>query len=126
MKKIILRCAIITGLIFATLWIRFPSKLNKIQSDAIIRAKSDITEGRPRYLLYGELAPYEAEITKLMQERYKVQLDRVAGCILNESQAAEYNAYNQTISKHFGFTDDLDIFHSTLNEVFKIQNENKK
>ena len=80
-------------------------------------AARDISMNQPRYLDYGERAPYEGEAKAVLSLRYGVRFERVAGCVVSESVIRRCDAYNRVVSAHFGFAGDRDIFYSAVDEL---------
>lgn len=62
-------------------------------------AEADIASGKPKYKTYGrQLAPqYEAARDKVFFDRFGVQHEGIAGCMVSESVVAYAKAYNARI-----------------------------
>lgn len=88
--------------------------------DAARKAAQDISLRTPRYLNYGERAPYENEAVTMLWQRYDVRVERVAGCEVSESLRRRCDAYNRVVSFHFGFTGERDIFLSAVDELIAL------
>ncbi len=85
------------------------------------QAAQDISIKQPRYLIYGELAPFESEAGTVLWKRYGVRVERVAGCEVSDALIRRCDAYNRAISAQFGFTGSRDIFLSTVDELIMNQ-----
>jgi hypothetical protein len=84
-----------------------------------VQARRDLAAGQPRYLLCGELAPHEAEVAALLQQRHGIRLDRVAGCAVTETLVQRCDAYNRRVSERFGFAGGRDVFLSIVDELMQ-------
>jgi len=82
-----------------------------------ITAHYDIQHGRYRVLGYGLPMPSRAEYVRLLRERYGVEYQAVAGCIVSTSLMSYVARYNSVsipaANQKFGH----DIFEATYQEA---------
>lgn len=85
------------------------------------QARRDIEDGRPAYLVYGESFPEEEIASVVMLARYGIRAHRIAGCWVSDVTRRRVDAYNQTVSAHFGFqaTNGTGVFEAITYELHK-------
>ena len=120
-KSVVLKFGFIGAAILALL-LYLGSPLGRAQ----LAVRKDLLLGRPKYFLYGEPVPYENELREIMRQRYGISLVGPAGCIVSEPNVRRWNLYNRTVSKHFGFGGQRDLFQSTLNELILAHQQDKQ
>lgn len=84
-----------------------------------IGAHLDLLLGEPRYLMYGELAPYESEVVQILDTRYGLEFDRVASCEVSWWTAARSDAYNAVINHDLGIEPNEDAMLSVVNDLLR-------
>lgn len=109
-NKIFLSIVIITSLAILAYYF-YPQIMGTIE------AKKDLKNNSPKYLIYGKLAPFEKEASKLILMKYGIKIKRVAKEVIGYGQLKKCDAYNKTINIHFGFTEN--IFTKTVNSLLK-------
>lgn len=72
------------------------------------QARSDIRNGGPRYLIYGELLEHDVNQKSILTNRYGIKIDRVAGCVVSDRELRKWGAYNEVIKEHFRKTRGID------------------
>ncbi|MGK0434579.1 MAG: hypothetical protein ACJA0V_003736 [Planctomycetota bacterium] len=70
------------------------------QWDGARAARSDLSRGQPRYMLYGELAPYEEEATRLLAEQHGLAAQRIALCVVSGREMERADSYNSVVCEH--------------------------
>jgi hypothetical protein len=58
-------------------------------------AERDLAAGRLRLKGYGLPPPWYPEYVRLLRERYGIEMEGVAGCVVTESLVAEVEGYNE-------------------------------
>jgi hypothetical protein len=71
-------------------------------------AEADIRRGTPKMLVFGLRAPWDSDIRQLLKEKFGVQLEGIAGCMVTQAQVDYANGYDDRIEKEiaarFGVT----------------------
>jgi hypothetical protein len=82
-------------------------------------AERDLKAGHVAVEIFGLPAPYFGEYTKLLLERYHIELRQVAGCLIDEQIAGHAKGYNEVamkeIERHYG----KDILETARQEASK-------
>jgi hypothetical protein len=63
-------------------------------------AEADISSGKPKLFLYGKARADFDERTAIFKERFGVELDPLAGCIVSDPLVSFADAYNAVIQNH--------------------------
>jgi hypothetical protein len=64
-----------------------------------IQAKIDISRGVLAHRTYGSPVSWYDQYAVLLADRYKIRLERVAGCIVDDRLVERTRGYNQTMEK---------------------------
>ena len=91
---------IINILFFTLLFLTSCSDNKSFVEKGTLEALRDINEGNLKFKVYGELHPHEKIIGSSVKNKYNIKLIRVGGCVLEEGQREEWDAYNRVISKY--------------------------
>ncbi|MFT4514923.1 MAG: hypothetical protein ACI89X_003565 [Planctomycetota bacterium] len=83
--------------------------------DGARTAQADLLRGQPRYLLYGELAPYEDEATQRLAVQHGLAVCRVAGCAVTGRVVERAESYNSVVCGELGLS--LRVFDDIVNEL---------
>jgi hypothetical protein len=71
-----------------------------------LSARFDVWRGHYGVLLYGLPGPWRPEYAKLLRERYGIEIDTIALCIVSETSRAYADSYNQVsaaaVNRKFG------------------------
>ncbi len=78
------------------------------------QALEDIAAESARYIIYGELMPFEKELGDRLFREHSIKLSREEDCTVNQAYVSFVEGYNKEIQKHFG----LDI-EAVLSEYWK-------
>jgi hypothetical protein len=62
-------------------------------------AEADIRRGTPKMLTFGLRAPWDRDIRQLLKEKFGVQMEGVAGCMVTQAQVDYANGYDDRIEK---------------------------
>jgi hypothetical protein len=95
-----------------------PKDLAKVRQMAEEEARKDIAAGRYHILTYGLPLPGSSRTDALLEQRYGIEYQGVAGCIVDEGIMEWASAYNQisvaAIKKKFGG----DVFERTRHDAW--------
>ena len=80
-------------------------------------ARSDLAAGRPRYMLYGELAPFEEQAIQRIAEDHGVDVHRIAFCVVSRGDVDWADAYNAVVCGELGL--DRNIFGKVCGELIE-------
>jgi hypothetical protein len=69
------------------------------ERDGAAEAKQDIATGHPKLKTLGLPAPWINEYAKLLKERLGIELERIAGCVVNQDLLTYSRAYNSVIQE---------------------------
>ncbi|MBV8968709.1 MAG: hypothetical protein JO331_06545 [Verrucomicrobia bacterium] len=69
------------------------------ERDGAAEAKQDIATGNRKLKSFGLAAPWIYEYAKLLKERLGVELERIAGCVVNRDLLTYARAYNSVIQQ---------------------------
>lgn len=85
-----------------------------------LSARFDVWRGHYRVLAYGLPSPWRPEYTKLLRERYGIEVHTVALCIVSETLRAYADSYNEVsaaaANRKFG--------HDVFKECAEVANKN--
>jgi hypothetical protein len=65
-------------------------------------ALHDIETGTPKYLIYGELIPFEEQVLSSLEEKLKIEIIRVNDDVIEISDPVKkWDSYNLTIEEKY-------------------------
>lgn len=82
-------------------------------------AERDLKAGRLALEIFGLPAPYFGEYTKLLLERYHIEIRQVAGCVIDAQVSGHAKGYNEVAMKEIERRYGKDIFETTRQEASK-------
>ncbi|MCB9598665.1 MAG: hypothetical protein H6719_38475, partial [Sandaracinaceae bacterium] len=62
-------------------------------------ARADLAAGRPRWLTYGYPAAARWDYADLLEERYGIELEAIAGCVIDGEISTRAAAYDSVIER---------------------------
>jgi len=80
-------------------------------------AERDLKAGRLALEIFGLPAPYFGEYTKLLLDRYHIELHQVAGCVIDNQIAGHANGYNEVAIKEIERRYGKDILETARQEA---------
>jgi hypothetical protein len=89
-------------------------------------AEADISRGAPKLFLYGKTRGDIEERTAIFKQRFGVELDPLAGCIVSEPLVAFAGAYNAAIRSHIAAKFGATAFEEAEREAMRIWEAKKK
>jgi hypothetical protein len=84
-KSVLVLVSLLAGLILWPVTARVRGEL---------AASLDVAQGRYRVLVFGLPAPGRDEYARILRERYRIEMRRVAGCVVSAWQVAYWEGYN--------------------------------
>ena len=85
--------------------------------DGQITAHQDLAQGTPRFMVYGELAPYEDEANRELAEQHGLTAHRVAFCVVAARDVQYADAYNSVVCAELGLS--LQIFDHIVHRLMQ-------
>jgi hypothetical protein len=82
-------------------------------------AERDLKAGRLALEIFGLPAPYFGEYTKLLLNRYHIELRQVAGCVSDDQIAGHARGYNEIAMKEIERRYGKDVLETARQEASK-------
>jgi len=80
-------------------------------------ADKDVRENRLIIEIFGLPTPWDGEYAKLLNDRYHIQVRRVAGCIVDEKLVGHAKGYNEISESEIQHRFGGDVLEKTQSEV---------
>jgi len=82
-------------------------------------AERDLKAGRMALEIFGLPAPYFGEYTKLLLDRYHIELRQVAGCLIDDQISGHAKGYNEVAMKEIERRYGKDMLETARQEASK-------
>jgi hypothetical protein len=89
-------------------------------------AEVDLSRGAPKLFLYGKTRADVAERTAIFKQRFGVELDTLAGCIVSEPLVSFATDYNAVIRSHIAAKFGATAFEEADREAIRIWERKRK